>query len=103
MLFSIFKLRGPTHTVLKGLKHMPLHADMEMRCSIKQKGIMRESWGRGFSTPASYKRIRSVKSRPGDKLYSLKFFVISLSSSSKTPEYSLELGYECFFFQFVIH
>jgi hypothetical protein len=57
------------------------------------------------STPASYSGVLWFKSRPGDRLYWLRRFVVFISSSRQMG-YNLQLGYDRFLprpFQFIIH
>jgi hypothetical protein len=58
------------------------------------------------NTTASHSGSPGFKIRPGDRLPSLKLFLISLSPSTRMMGYYLKLGYDRFLpnpFQFIIY
>jgi hypothetical protein len=65
-----------------------------------------ESRGQMVNIPASYSGGPGFKSRPGDRLSWLRYFVVFLSSSKQMQGSTSKLGYDHFLphpFQFIIH
>jgi hypothetical protein len=87
-----------------GFQHM---TDMDIaNAAVKQKGEETERRGRIISTPAAYSGGPRFKSRPGNRLSWLRFFVVFLSPSRQMPGQYLKLGHDLSLphpFQLIIH